>query len=80
MAAGVGPAPQLSARERDQTVGIHATGATAGAGRCAELNPGAGYRVVELRADRLGEGQVSRAVRVHFIERGGERRLLGVER
>jgi hypothetical protein len=47
------------------------------AGGCIALPASEGYRVIELRVRREGR---ERRVRVHLIERSGQRRIIGVER
>jgi hypothetical protein len=48
--------------------------------RCAVLDAREGYRVVALAVRRPGERRFSAPVRVHVMEEGGRRRILGVER
>jgi hypothetical protein len=51
-----------------------------GATQCVGLQPQSGYRVVELKVKRAGERKPGPAVRVHFVEGDGPRRIIGIER
>jgi hypothetical protein len=51
-----------------------------GAHRCASLSPGHGYRIAELRVHRAGKRHAGPPVRVHFIDDGNARRIIGIER
>jgi hypothetical protein len=51
-----------------------------GASQCVPLRPREGYRIVGLTVQRPGERHPQPAVRVHFVEQRGVRRLVGIER
>jgi hypothetical protein len=74
--AGLGGASVYEARvdrqRRRPLVGSNGAG-------WVEVASSPGYRIVELRVERAGLRESS-PVRVHFIERDGVRRVLGVER
>jgi hypothetical protein len=48
--------------------------------RCAAIRPGRGYRIAELRVHRAGKRRSGPPVRVHFIDEGPSRRVIGIER
>jgi len=48
--------------------------------RCVALPMRDGYHVVELRVRRAGARRYGPALRVHYVEEGGARRLIGLER
>jgi len=60
--------------------GVSAPPDGSGAKQCMPLAGREGYRVVELSVQRPGERKAEPPVRVHFVERGGVRRIVGVER
>ncbi len=60
--------------------GVIPPGESEGGPQCVGLRVQDGYRVVELRVQRAGERHFGPPVRVHFVERGADRRIVGIER
>jgi hypothetical protein len=65
--------------ERATEYQMSGDGVRRGSNRCAVLEPGEGYRVIALGVRRPGERRFS-TVRVHVMDEGARRRILGVER